>query len=141
MEKYRILPHTADGKFRAFGATLEEAFAHAALALASLMWNWGEIAPAESIEIEVRGRDREQILYKFLEEVIVAFEIRRFLLGSVEGLTIDEEAGALRLRAVFRGDSLRPGTELLGVVKAVTYHEMKIENGCCGWAVQAVVDM
>jgi hypothetical protein len=27
MGRYRILPHTADGKFRAFGATREEAFA------------------------------------------------------------------------------------------------------------------
>ncbi len=141
MEIYRILPHTADGKFRAFGATIEEAFAHAALALASLMWDWRKVERAESIEIEVRGRDREQLLYKFLEEIIVAFEVRRFLLASIEGLTIDEAAGALRLRAVFRGDGLRPGTELLGDVKAVTYNEMKIENDCCGWAVQVVVDM
>lgn len=141
MEIYRILPHTADGKFRAFGATIEEAFAHAALALASLMWDWRTIEPVESIEIEVRGRDREQILTKFLEEVIVAFEVRRFLLASVDGLTIGEEAGTLRLRAVFRGDRLRPDTELLGGVKAVTYNEMKIENGCGGWSVQVVVDM
>ena len=141
MEKYRILPHTADGKFRAFGATLEEAFSHAALALASLMWDWRKVEPVESIEIDVRGRDREQLLYKFLEEIIVAFEVRRFLLASVEDLTIGEAAGVLRLRAVFRGGELRPGTELLGGVKAVTYHEMKIEADGCGWTVQAVVDM
>ena len=141
MEKYRILPHTADGKFRAFGATIEEAFAHAALALASLMWDWRKVESGESIEIEVRGRDREQLLSKFLEEVIVAFEVRRFLLASVEGLTIDEAAGSLRLRAVFSGGGLQPDTELLCDVKAVTYHEMKIENNGCGWSVQVVVDM
>jgi SHS2 domain-containing protein len=141
MEKYRILPHTADGKFRAFGATLEEAFAHAALALASLMWDWRKVEPAGSVEVEVRGRDREQLLNKFLEEIIVAFEIRSFLLASVENLTIREAAGAFLLRAVFRGDGLRPGTELLGDVKAVTYNEMKIEENGCGWMVQVVVDM
>jgi SHS2 domain-containing protein len=141
MEKYRILPHPSDGKFRAFGATLEEAFAHAALALASLMWDWSKVEPAESIEVEVRGRDREQLLYKFLEEIIVAFETRRFLLGSVEDLTIGEDAGAFRLRAVFRGGELRPGAELRGGVKAVTYHEMKIAEDGRGWTVQAVVDM
>jgi len=42
MQKYRILPHTADAKFQAFGASLEEAFANAALATASLMWDWGK---------------------------------------------------------------------------------------------------
>ena len=141
MEKYRILPHTADGKFRAFGATVEEAFAHAALATASFMWDWTGIEPTASFDIEVRGRDRKQLLYKYLEEIIVLFETRRFLLGSVEGLTIEGEAGGYRLRAVFRGGGLRPGTELFGDVKAITYHEMKIEEGGCGWTVQAVVDL
>ena len=45
MDKYRFLPHTADGKFQAFGGTLEEAFANAALATASLVWDWTAIEP------------------------------------------------------------------------------------------------
>ena len=64
MERYRILPHTADGKFRAFGATLEEAFANAALAVASLMWDWTKVGTEASFRIEVRGRDLEQLLYQ-----------------------------------------------------------------------------
>jgi len=43
MERYRFLEHTADAKFQAFGKTLEEAFSNAALATASLMWDWEEI--------------------------------------------------------------------------------------------------
>ena len=37
-EKFKYLEHTADAKFQAFGRTLEEAFANAVLATASLIF-------------------------------------------------------------------------------------------------------
>jgi SHS2 domain-containing protein len=141
MEKYRILPHAADGKFRSFGRTLEEAFTNAALATASFMWDWRKIDPARSIPVEIAGRDLEQLLYRFLEEIIYVFETRRFLLASVESLVIEAGAGGKILRAILRGDEIGPKTELHGEVKAVTYNEMKIGEDCGGWTVQAVLDM
>ena len=68
MDKYRFLPHTADGKFQAFGKTLEEAFGNAALAVASLVWDWEKIEPKVRHFVHVRGIDREQVLVKFLGE-------------------------------------------------------------------------
>jgi SHS2 domain-containing protein len=85
MERYRILPHTADGKFQAYGKTLEEAFANAALATASLMWDWAKVEPRARHFIHVRGSDREQLLVKFLGEVVYLFDAKRFLLGKVDG--------------------------------------------------------
>jgi hypothetical protein len=67
MERYRILPHTADGKFQAFGRTLEEAFGNAALAMASLMWDWEKVGRGVRHFIHVKAIDREQLL-KFLTE-------------------------------------------------------------------------
>lgn len=141
MERYRILPHPADGKFRAFGETLEEAFANAALAEVSFMWDWRAVRAVASIPVEVRGRDREQLLYKFLEEILYLFETKNFLLAGVEDLKIAEDNGVLCLNAVFWGDEAGGRYEIFGDVKAVTYHEMKIERGCDGWAAQAVVDL
>jgi SHS2 domain-containing protein len=141
MERYRILPHAADGKFRSFGRTLEEAFANAALAAASFMWDWRKIDPARSIAVEIAGRDLEQLLYRFLEEIIYVFETRRFVLAAVEGLTIEPAAEGPRLRAVLRGGEIGPETAFHGEVKAVTYNEMKIGEDCGGWTVQAVLDL
>lgn len=140
MERYRILPHPADGKFRAYGRTLEEAFGNAALATASLMWDWKEVDLRISIPVRVAGKDREQLLVSFLGEVIYLLETRDFLLGRVDGLKISAEAGDLVLEAVFRGDAVSDRYEIHGQVKAVTYHEMKIEEAG-GFSVQAVVDM
>ena len=141
-ERYRILPHTADGKFQAYGATLEEAFGNAALATASLMWDWAKIEPRTRYAIRVRARDLEQLLVKFLGEVLYLFETRRFLLGEVTGLTIERGEADSRIEAVFIGDAVADRYELFGDVKAVTYNEMKIEESDCGlYSVQVVVDM
>ncbi|MCX6562376.1 MAG: archease [Candidatus Aminicenantes bacterium] len=135
------MPHTADGKFRAFGATREEAFANAALAAASLMWDWWAIRTVQSHPVAVQGRDLEQLLYKFLEEIIYLFDAKNFLLGGVEDLKIEDGGENFRLSAVFWGDEAGGRYEIFGAVKAVTYNEMKIELGCGGWTIQVVVDM
>jgi SHS2 domain-containing protein len=140
MERYRILPHTADGKFQAYGRTLEEAFGNAALATASLMWDWSRIEPRLHHFVHVRGMDREQLLVKFLGEVIYLLETKRFLLGKVDGLRIRSEFEGFSLEALLGGDTISDRSELYGDVKAVTYHELKIEE-CDGFTVQVVVDM
>ncbi|OGD18024.1 MAG: hypothetical protein A2V76_00885 [Candidatus Aminicenantes bacterium RBG_16_63_14] len=140
MERYKILPHTADGKFQAYGRTLEEAFGNAALATASLMWDWSKVEPRIRHFVHVMGIDREQLLVKFLGEVIYLFETKRFLLGKVDGLRIRPEFAGFNLEALLGGDIFSDRYELFGDVKAVTYHELKIEE-CEGFSVQVVVDM
>jgi SHS2 domain-containing protein len=140
VDRYRILPHTADGKFQAFGRTLEEAFGNAALALASLMWDWEKIAPRVRHFVHVRGRDREQVLVKFLTEVIYLLETRSFLLGRVQGLRLRPDFSGLSLEALLEGDVVSEAHDLHGDVKAVTYNDLKIEE-CDGFTVQVVVDM
>jgi len=140
MERYRILPHTADGKFQAFGKTLGEAFGNAALAMSSLMFDWTEVEPRARHFIHVRGTDREQLLVKFLGEIVYLLDTKKFLLGKVDGLRIRPEFEGFSLEAVLAGETLSDRHELHGGVKAVTYHELKIEE-CDGFTVQVVVDM
>ena len=140
--RYRILPHSADGKFQAYGATLEEAFGNAALATASLMWDWTKIEPRTRHAVRIKARDLEQLLVKFLGEILFLFETRRFLLGEVAGPTIERGEAASSIEAVFIGDALADRYAVFGGVKAVTYNEMKIEESDCGlYTVQVVVDM
>ncbi len=141
MDRYRLLAHPADGKFRAFGSTLEEAFANAALAVAGQMWDWKIVRPAIEIPVVIVGRDLPQLLGKYLEEVLFLFDTRRFVLAAVDGLEIEETASGYKLAAVFRGETLTDRIELFGEVKAVTYNDMKIERSCDRWTVQVVVDM
>jgi SHS2 domain-containing protein len=139
-DRFRFLDHTADAKFQAFGRTLEEAFANAALAVASLMWDPAEVERKLEHLVDVQGRDLEQLLVRFLGEIIYVFETRRFLAAGVDDLTIDREDGGFRLRAVFWGDDTPEKYAVFGEVKAVTYNEMMIDQGC-PVTVQVVVDV
>jgi SHS2 domain-containing protein len=139
-EKFRYLDHTADAKFQAFGRTLEEAFANAALATISLMWDPAEVDRRISRAIEVEGRDLEQLLVRFLGEIIYLLETRSFLAAAVDDINIEKVEEHFRLRAVFRGDDRPSRYSIFREVKAVTYNEIRIELGC-PISLQVVVDI
>lgn len=139
-EKFRFLEHTADAKFQAFGRSLEEAFANAVLATVSLMWEPEKVAKRERHSINVQGRDLEQLLVRFLGEVIYLWETRSFLTAAAEDVAIEPGDAGFRLSALLRGDDKPEKYTIFGDVKAVTYNEMKIERGR-PVSVQVVLDI
>jgi len=137
MKKYRFLDHTADVKFQAFGATLEEVFTNAALAMASLMCK-EKVSTRSSVRVDVEGRDLESLLYNFLEEFLVLFDSRNFLLARVEAVEIDNRE--LKLEAEAVGD--RAGDyEIYMGIKAVTYSDMFVRQENNAWVAQVVLDV
>jgi SHS2 domain-containing protein len=140
LKDYEFFDHPADAKFRAYGKNLEEAFQNAAYALVSLMWDREKIEPRIEHVVFVEGRDLEQLLLAFLEEVLFALDARSFLLHSVCDMTIVCEGNRYQLKGLFRGDRFEEGHETFGDVKAITYHEMAIEEDD-QVMVQVVVDV
>ena len=140
MEKYRFFRHTADAKFQAFGKTLEETFGHAALAVASLMWDWDKIVGCIEITVTNEGKDLEQLLVGFLEEILYLLDTRNFVLGSVQDISLEKKDGDWSLYALFRGDWRTEEHEIFGNVKAITYNEIVISDRP-PFMVQVVVDI
>ena len=141
MDKFKFFTHTADAKFQAFGHTLEEAFGHAALAVASLMWDRENIMERIAIPVEHKGKDLEQLLANFLEEILYLLDTKNFLLGSVSDISIRKETERWKVEAIFKGAVNAGEYEIFGDVKAVTYHEMEIVSSHDRWSIQVVVDM
>ncbi len=139
-KKFIYLDHPADAKFQAFGHSLEEAFSHAALAVASLMWEPEKVKCSQRRAMLVQGKDLEQLLFKFLSEILYLFEAKGFLLARVKEMKIRQGEKNFSLEAVLEGDSLNQNYPLFGEVKAITYHDMIIrQNG--DFLLQVVVDM
>jgi len=139
-QRYRFLEHTADAKFQAFGKTLEEAFSNAALAMASLMWDWKIIKKESRRSIEVEGKDLKQLLVAFLEEILFLWDVQGYLLGGIEDLIIMKKEKTFNLNAVLLGDTNKGNYAASGDVKAITYNEMEVleKNG---FQIQVVVDI
>jgi SHS2 domain-containing protein len=128
MKRYEFVAHTADAKFRAFGRTLEEAFSNAALATASLMWDWKKVEKGAKREIKVEGKDLKQLLCSFLEEIIYLMDSEMFLLSSVDEMKIKKKGNQYNLEALFKGDKYSDKYTIFGEVKAITYNEMRIKE-------------
>lgn len=137
MEKYKFLEHTADAKFQAFGKTLEEAFANAAMAMFAVMIEPEKVKPKIEREISVDGKDEKALLYNWLEELLYLLDSEGFLLSSVKKITIKKRL----LEAVVVGDLVANGYETHGDVKAATYNEMEIKKENNKYTVQVVVDI
>ena len=86
--KFRFLEHTADIKFQSFGKTLEEAFENAALALQEVITKGIKIKSIIKKKIEVEGKDKEALLYNFLEEFLFLLDAEDFLLSEIKSIKI-----------------------------------------------------
>jgi SHS2 domain-containing protein len=129
MKKYEVLEHTADAKFRAYGKSMEEAFENAAFAMVSLMYDVKMIAAEDIESFVVEGNDMEQLLYNFLEELLVLQDSKQFVMhGFVKGITITKVEGKFRLRAEVIGDKIKDEYEVHPLVKAMTYAEIEISE-------------
>ena len=104
------------------------------------MCDWKGVEDKEVINVEAKGRNLEQLLVAFLEEILVLLETRGFLLHTPEELTITKKKTGFILNSRFLGDTNLEKYEIYSEVKAITYNEMKIESNH-GFTIQVVVDM
>jgi len=136
MKKFEILPHTADGKFRAFGKDLEEQFGNAVLAMFSFMFKLDNVQAKIKKTVKVKGKDEKALLYNWLEEFLVLLDLDAFIPKKIEDIKISKTADGFEIRGIVLGDKVDEH-EHIGSVKAMTYAEMEITPEY----VQVVVDL
>jgi SHS2 domain-containing protein len=139
-KKYQFFEHTADAKFQAFGESLEEAFTNAAYATVSLMWDRKKIDGKVEWPVKIQGRDLEQLLVNFLEEILYLLDSRMFFLHDVKKIKIQMDRNQYKLEGLFIGDDSGKHYEPYGDVKAITYDELQIKL-TSPFMVQVVVDI
>jgi SHS2 domain-containing protein len=134
---WQTFPHEADIGVRGTGATLEEAFAGAALALTAAICDPATVLPQQSLTIDCEAPDLELLLVDWLNALIYRMATRHLLFSRFE-VQID----GTRLHARAWGEAVdvarhQPAAE----AKGVSYCELKVERQTDGqWLAQAVVD-
>jgi protein archease len=138
MQPFRVLEHTADVGFEAFGRTLEEVYANAARALTDLIVDLDAVRPAEEVKIEVEGSDAPSLLVNWLSELLYRFDADRWLFRDFELARLSDRALDARARGE-KFDPERHGIKLM--VKAITYHQLALDETADGWRAQVYVDI
>ncbi len=133
MKRYEEIEHSADWAFRAYGRDLQELFENAARALFALE-GAPPLPPEIAHKVQVSGIDYEALLVNWLSELLYLQETRgeTYSEFEIDSLTPTD------LLAVIQGATSRPLNKL---VKAVTYHGLKIEQTPDGWQATVVVDV
>jgi len=135
---FEILEHPADIGFRAFGRTLPELFENAAYALLAIRADPEEVAPREEFPILADGPDHESLLVNFLSEVLYLVDGRQIAFRRVRVDALSET----EIAASGIGEPHEPGRHHVKlIVKAVTYHQLRIERTDSGWSAQVYVDI
>jgi SHS2 domain-containing protein len=138
MEPFRILEHTADVGFEAFGTTREEVFANAARALVSLIVDLDTIEPRGEVTLQVRGTDPESVLVNWLSELLFLHDAEGWLFGDFEIQSLQDDF----LSALARGEKFqRSRHQAKLLVKAITYHQLLLRKTPEGWRAQVYVDI
>jgi SHS2 domain-containing protein len=135
---FEILEHPADIGFRVFGGTLAELFANAAVAMLSIACEIGEVAPRIEYALSATGSDYESLLVNWLSEVLYWFDGRRIALRDFRILHLAPDS----IRAAALGeprDGSRHPSKL--IVKAVTWHQLKIAQSDGGWMAEVYLDI
>lgn len=141
MKKFEMLHHTADAKFRAYGKTLEEAFSNAAIATFEVMTKTKLIKPELTMHIDVKSKNLRELLYDYIQDLIVMVDVEGFMLNKVKSIKIKgSEKGGWKLSAVLKGDHYEK-YDVHTPIKAMTYSDIKIEEIKEGYMLQVVVDI
>jgi SHS2 domain-containing protein len=131
---------TADMAFEAFGGSLGELFENCGRALTAVMTDPAEVEPKEKEEFSVGGHDLQSLLFDYLSELIYLKDTKGLIFSEFK-VRINEDD--FSLSCVARGEVLdRRKHELKTEVKAVTYHQMVVEELADKktWRAQVVLD-
>ncbi|MEM0020749.1 MAG: archease [Fervidicoccaceae archaeon] len=133
--------HTADVIVLAWGKTLERAFECAAEGVTEIMVDRSSLNEKDEKRIIVAGFDLENLLYRWIEEILFLFDSQRFLMkrAKIEKLVLDND---FYLEAELKGEIFDPKKhEQRTHVKAVTYSLMSIVKDNDLWKIKFTVDI
>ncbi len=146
MIDFEMLPHTADIKIRAYGATKKELFRNALIGMFQSVQPITDTCRTENDrivcdelpvahDVVLKSIDEESLLVDFLSEALYLSDVydEAYFDADIHELTANV------VKATVRGVHITG----FGVVeiKAVTYHELAIKKNDDGWQVDIVFDI
>jgi protein archease len=131
-------PHGADIGVRGVGASKEEAFEQAAVALTAVIADLSTVVPTEAVEVSCEAPDDELLFADWLNALVYEMATRRMLFSRFV-VHLSEHA----LHATAWGEALDPARHQPAVeVKGATYTELLVTQDADGaWRAQCVVDV
>jgi SHS2 domain-containing protein len=135
---FEVLEHPADIGFRAFAPTLAELYASAAVAMLSIAGDPSAAEPREERRLKVQSGDREGLMVDWLNEVLYWYDGRLFAFRDFRISALDPH----QIYATGVGEPRDPERHRARlIVKAATYHQLRIEERDGQWIAEVYLDI
>jgi len=135
---YEIIDVSGDVGIRARGKDYAEALVNAGIGLYSLITDLDKIGDEQLIEIEIKSDSPERLLVNYLNELIFHFDAYGFTGRRIE----IKEASANTIRAIIYGEHFDSSVhESRLLLKAATYHNIRIGQSGGGWLIEVIFDI
>ena len=139
---YTVLPHTTDAYIEATGATFGQALEQAAVGLFDTLCDVVSVSPHMTEEIEVKGTDEVNLLFSWLEMLLLKFELEGKVYSKfhVNRIIVSDEG--LAVTATISGEPYSRQEHGAKVeVKAVTLHRMEVMHEVSSTTVRFILDL
>lgn len=140
----------ADVAFQASGRTLEQLFSAAGLAVtATQIKNYKSIKTKIKKKLQLKAESEEQLLFKFLDELVFLKDKDLLLFNKFSGMKIGQKKGqgkgkeeGFSLACTALGEKLDTKRhQSLVDVKAVTMHLFEVKKVAGRWKAKVVLDV
>lgn len=130
--------HGSDIGVRGFGASVEEAFEQAAIALTAVVADVSTIKESESVEVQCDAPDLDLLFVSWLNAVIYEMAVRAMLFSRFRVVT-----SKCSLTGTLFGEKVDPERHRVAVeAKGATMTGLHVRRGPDGqWLAQCVVDV
>ena len=138
MKRFELIDISGDAGIRAFGHSLDDLFKNAAAGMYSLIADPGSIIPRKSIEIKAEGTSWEGLLVSWLNELIFHFDTYGFIGRDIHIRKLNNTL----IMSTIAGEDFVPERHGRGLlIKAATYHKLKIERKDDHWEADVIFDI
>jgi len=138
VKKYEQTDHTADIGLKIFGNSLPDLFANAAYALCDTLTDISKINPTTKQTFLLKRDTTEELLVEWMGNLLYTFETEDLLFSKFNILSIDKNS----LSAEAEGEFFNTDIHFIkNGIKAVTYHNLKIEEKSGLWQAEVVLDI
>ncbi len=135
MEKYKFIDHIADIAVVIYGNTIEELLLNSVLAFREAIVeevenseNPSSLSESSTKIISLKENSFEEILVNLLSEINYYFHTQKWICISANKININKK-DEIEFSAEIFGEEFNPAKHnLKEEIKAVTFHQMKIEN-------------
>ncbi|WP_243761438.1 archease [Streptomyces sp. YIM 98790] len=133
---HRAVPHTADMRIEAWGASREECLAEAVLGMVDCFADLSGARPDAVRQVRLTGHSDDELLAALLDEVLFRLEVHGEVPLDVEAESVN---GGLDVRLSVTG---LHSVQITGAVpKAVSWNELHLAPAPSGWTCAATVDV